>query len=317
MSISTSSTDFKSGKLFSEYPFHPLVVGSTQSGVPMIKNSEFDGHDVSASTIDSLSSEFDLLAETERPFGISPRGIENGRDVISQYDRGKEADVDVASDLEDVLILPALHGKKVALATDRLWHYSLFLVFLLQRVPRRIHAILIDGQQVLGNFIMVSREHKQNCDNGWRHHHDPLGRNGIGENGSILVSPDADLFFVCVAIQSTEIDVARCVIDKWIGPGSLETFVDDDGCKRKEEAIQARGVLAKGTLALQKSLVNGFIVWQIGTLWLHGRDISGIGRSGFAHFRVPRIVGSAIVAAIPGAWTSDGGSWVRQIGPQH
>jgi len=49
----------------------------------MVKNSKFDGDKVSGTTIDSLSSLFDLLAEIERPFGIGSWGIENGCDVIS------------------------------------------------------------------------------------------------------------------------------------------------------------------------------------------------------------------------------------------
>jgi hypothetical protein len=89
------------------YPFHPLVIGSTQRRMPMIKNGKFDGDKVSNTTIDPLSNVFDLLAEIERPFGVCSWGIENGCNVISQYNRREEANVDVATDLEYILVLPA------------------------------------------------------------------------------------------------------------------------------------------------------------------------------------------------------------------
>ena len=68
--------------------------------MPVIKNSEFDGDEVSDATIDAFSSLFDLLAEIERPFGVGSWGIEDGCDVVSEYNRCEEADVDVATDLE-------------------------------------------------------------------------------------------------------------------------------------------------------------------------------------------------------------------------
>jgi len=78
--------------------------------MPMIKNGKLNGDKVSDTTIDPLSNLFDLLTEIERPFRVGSWGIENGCDVISQYNRCEEANVDVATDLEYILILPADYG---------------------------------------------------------------------------------------------------------------------------------------------------------------------------------------------------------------
>lgn len=107
----------------------------------MVQNSEFDGNMATSSTFDARTALLDLFTEIERPFRVGSGSVENSRDIIFQYDRGEETNIDVPRNLKDVLVLPdfeldctALKGIVVNLP---------FLFLLIKRIPGLVLAILV------------------------------------------------------------------------------------------------------------------------------------------------------------------------------
>lgn len=50
----------------------------------------------------------DLRSEIKGPGRIGSWGIKNTRNIVLEHTRGKEPDVDVTSELENVLVLPTI-----------------------------------------------------------------------------------------------------------------------------------------------------------------------------------------------------------------
>lgn len=87
--------------------FHPLVVCGAERRVPVVEHGELDGNDVADSALDAFAALSNLFAEIERPCRVRARRIENCSDVVTQNYGRKETNVDIASNLEYVLVLPA------------------------------------------------------------------------------------------------------------------------------------------------------------------------------------------------------------------
>jgi hypothetical protein len=74
----------------------------------MVEYCKFNRYVTASAPFYSSSSLLDLFAKIERPFGIRARRIKNGSDIVPQNNGGEEADIDVACDLKDVLVLPVV-----------------------------------------------------------------------------------------------------------------------------------------------------------------------------------------------------------------
>ena len=92
---------------FSDDILHPLVISGTESGMPVIKNSKLGGDYVTGATLKALTAGLrNLLSEVEPPLGVCARCVEDGGNVVLQNHGSEKADVDVAGELEDVVVLP-------------------------------------------------------------------------------------------------------------------------------------------------------------------------------------------------------------------
>jgi hypothetical protein len=87
---------------------HPLVVGCTESGVPVVKNGKLGGDHTTSTALEALATRLDLCAQIEPPFGIGTRGVQDSCNVILQHHGSEEANVDVSGQLENVVVLPVL-----------------------------------------------------------------------------------------------------------------------------------------------------------------------------------------------------------------
>jgi hypothetical protein len=87
---------------------HPLVVGGTESGVPVVENGELGGDHTASTALEALATRLDFRTQIEPPFGISTRSVEDSCDVILQHDGSEESNVDVSGQLENVVVLPVL-----------------------------------------------------------------------------------------------------------------------------------------------------------------------------------------------------------------
>lgn len=74
--------------------------------MPVIEHSEFDRYEISRATFDPFPMCFYLFPQCQRPLRICARGIQNGCNVIAEYDRGEKSDVDVSRQLENIFVLP-------------------------------------------------------------------------------------------------------------------------------------------------------------------------------------------------------------------
>jgi hypothetical protein len=87
---------------------HPLVVGGTESGVPVVKNAKLSRDHAASTALEALATGLDLRTQIEPPLGVGTRGVENSCYVILQHYGSEEANVDVSGQLEDVIVLPVL-----------------------------------------------------------------------------------------------------------------------------------------------------------------------------------------------------------------
>jgi hypothetical protein len=87
---------------------HPLVVGGTESGVPVVKNAKLGRNHAAGTALEALATSLDFRTEIEPPFGVGTRGVEDSCYVILQHYGSEEANVDVSGQLEDVIVLPVL-----------------------------------------------------------------------------------------------------------------------------------------------------------------------------------------------------------------
>lgn len=111
---------------------------------------------------------------------------------------GEEADVDVAGDLKDVFILPVPRSEQ---SPKREKSNKPFFLLIRQFLTWFILSRLIDAQQILGNLVMVPREHDHNGHHARRHHHNPLARHRVRINQSIRVRPHPMLLFIRIPVQ--------------------------------------------------------------------------------------------------------------------
>ena len=97
-------------RLHSAYDvLHPLVVGSAECSMPMIEDGKFHRHMTARASFDSGAALFDFFPKVERPFGVCSRSVQDRGNIVFQNYRRKEANIDVAGDLEDIFVLPELH----------------------------------------------------------------------------------------------------------------------------------------------------------------------------------------------------------------
>jgi hypothetical protein len=94
------------GNCLADDVLHPLVIGGTESGVPMIENGELGGDYTASTALEALATRLDLCAQIKPPFGVGARSVEDSCDVILQNNGSEEANVDVSGQLEDVIVLP-------------------------------------------------------------------------------------------------------------------------------------------------------------------------------------------------------------------
>lgn len=85
---------------------HPFTICGGERRVPVVEDSEFDGDDISCTSFDTIASSFDFATEVKRPGGICSGSVQDGCDVILEHNSGEETNVDIPSDLEEVLVLP-------------------------------------------------------------------------------------------------------------------------------------------------------------------------------------------------------------------
>lgn len=116
--------------------------------MPVVKNGEFGGDYTASTALEALATGLDLRTQVEPPFGVGTRRVEDGCDIIFQYNGSEETNVDVSGQLEDVVVLPVLI--KSASHTGTVFETfinlpSLFLV--VECVPVSVFAVLVDGLQ--------------------------------------------------------------------------------------------------------------------------------------------------------------------------
>jgi hypothetical protein len=87
---------------------HPLVVGCTESGMPVVKHGKLGGDHTTSTALEALATGLDFGTQIKPPFGISTRGVEDSCDVVLQHDGSEESNVDVSGQLENVVVLPVL-----------------------------------------------------------------------------------------------------------------------------------------------------------------------------------------------------------------
>jgi hypothetical protein len=74
--------------------------------VPVVKDGELDRDDVSGSSLYTCTAALDFFAKVQRPDGVGARGVQNGCDIVLEHDGGEESNVDISSQLEEVVVLP-------------------------------------------------------------------------------------------------------------------------------------------------------------------------------------------------------------------
>lgn len=85
---------------------HPLVIGGAESCVPVVQNCKFCRYNAASAALQALTTGLDLLAQIEPPLGVSTWCVENCCDVVLQDHGCEEAHVDVAAELENIVVLP-------------------------------------------------------------------------------------------------------------------------------------------------------------------------------------------------------------------
>jgi hypothetical protein len=65
---------------------HPLVVCSTQSGVPVVQDCKLDGDVAAGTPLDTVPTLLDLFPEVKRPFGVGAWCVEDCCNVVLEYD---------------------------------------------------------------------------------------------------------------------------------------------------------------------------------------------------------------------------------------
>jgi hypothetical protein len=76
--------------------------------VPVVKDCKFDRDNVASATFDPAVAILNLSAQIKVPGRVCTRRIQNGGNIVFEDYRSEEANVDVASDLEDVFVLPVV-----------------------------------------------------------------------------------------------------------------------------------------------------------------------------------------------------------------
>jgi hypothetical protein len=77
--------------------------------MPVIQNCKFDGDVTPSTSLHTRSTLLDLFAKIKRPFRVCAGRVQDGGDIVVKDDSGEEANVDVTSNLEDVVVLPRVH----------------------------------------------------------------------------------------------------------------------------------------------------------------------------------------------------------------
>ena len=74
--------------------------------MPMIQDGEFNGYVATSTSFDTSSALFDFFTKVKRPLRVGTRRIQNSRDIVVKNDSCEEANIDVATELKYVVILP-------------------------------------------------------------------------------------------------------------------------------------------------------------------------------------------------------------------
>lgn len=73
----------------------------------MVEDRKLDRNDVASAAINPAVATLDFGTQVKVPERVRAWSIQNSGNIVLEDYRGEEADIDVASDLEDVFILPA------------------------------------------------------------------------------------------------------------------------------------------------------------------------------------------------------------------
>lgn len=66
--------------------FHPCLIRGTESSVPVVKDSKLHGYMAAGSTLDTCAALLDLFAKIKRPFRVGSWCVQDGSDIVFQYD---------------------------------------------------------------------------------------------------------------------------------------------------------------------------------------------------------------------------------------
>jgi hypothetical protein len=74
----------------------------------MVQDCKLDGDVATRTSLDAVSALLDLFPEIKRPFGVGAWCVKDCCNVVFEYNWSEEPNIDVACDLEDVLVLPVM-----------------------------------------------------------------------------------------------------------------------------------------------------------------------------------------------------------------
>lgn len=74
--------------------------------MPVVQDGKFHGHVTSRTSFDTSPALLDFFSQIKRPFRVGTRCVQNSRNIVMKNDSRKEPNIDVTTELEDVVILP-------------------------------------------------------------------------------------------------------------------------------------------------------------------------------------------------------------------
>lgn len=162
----------------------------------------------------------------------------------------------------------------------------------LQLVPLAISSLFIDGQQILGDDIMIAREHDQERDHSRRHHSNPFRSIRVLVDQSIVVRSNSLLLQFGIPVERRQIHITRSFVDPLIcASAGLKALVDHNRGKREEESVETGRVFAEFVVwAFEELFEDQLGVRKVGAFGSKGRYCARIRCACFAHFGVPRII---------------------------